>query len=77
MQRTVDAQNVDKWLWTPSDVMELDSTERVDDVKTNEANEEWASVEEQQVVKQSTEESQNWNMHKIHDGHQFGCRKDH
>ena len=39
--------------------MEHDSTERVDDVAGYEANEEWAYVEEQQVVEQTTEESQN------------------
>ena len=38
---TVDAQDVDKRLWIPSDGMEPDSTERDDDdVVTNEANEE-------------------------------------
>ena len=39
----------------PSDGAEPDSTERVDDVATNE---EWAYVEEQQVAEQATEESQ-------------------
>ena len=35
---TIDVQDVDKWLWIPSDGMEPDSTERDDDVATNEAN---------------------------------------
>ena len=43
-----------------SDGMEPDSTERVDDVATNEANEEWAFVKEKQVVEQATEESPIW-----------------
>ena len=69
----IDAQDVDKWLWIPSDGTEPDSTERVDDVATNE---EWAYVEEQQVVEQATEESQDWCVHKMHDGRQMGCRRD-
>ena len=58
------------------DTMEPDSTERVHNVVTNEANEEWAYVEEHQVVEQAIEESKDWCMHKLHDGRQVGCRKD-
>ena len=58
------------------DGKEPDITERVDDVATNEVNEDWAYVEEQQVVEQTLEESQDWCMHKMHDGRQVGCRKD-
>ena len=66
VQRTVDAQNVYKWLWIPSGGMEPDRRKRGDDMATNEANEEWASVEEQQVVEQATDESQDWCMHKMY-----------
>ena len=67
----IDAQDVEK-LWIPSDGMEPDSTERDDDVAINE---EWAYVEEQQVVEQATEESQNWCTPEMHDGRQVRCRK--
>ena len=55
---------------------EPDNTERVDDVATNEVNEDRAYVEEQQVVEQTIEESKDWCMHKMHDGRQVGCWKD-
>ena len=58
----------------PNHGKESDSTERVDDVATNEANEEWAYVEEQQVVEQATEESQNWCTREMHDGRKVGCQ---
>ena len=45
-------------LWIPSDGKEPDKTECDHDVATNEAKEEWAYVEEQQVVEQAPEESQ-------------------
>ena len=56
--------------------MEPDSTERDDDVATNETNEEWAYVEEQQIVEQATEEFSELVHHEMHDGRQVGCRKD-
>ena len=71
---TVDAQRMSTS--SCGDGKEPDITERVDDVATNEVNEDWAYVEEQQVVEQTTEESQDWCMHKMHDGRQVGCRKD-
>ena len=63
-------------MWIPPDGEEPDSTERDEDVATNETNEELANVEEQQVVEQATEESQDWCMHEMHDGRQVGCPKD-
>ena len=56
--------------------MEPDKTERDDDVATNEANEEWAYVEDQQVVEQAIDESQTWCTHEMHDGRLVGCWKD-
>ena len=36
--------------------------------------EEWDYAEEQQVVKQATEESQNWCIHEMHACRHVGCR---
>ena len=73
VQRRLIAQGM---LWIPSDGKEPDSTERADDVATNEVNEEWAYVEEQQVTEQATEESQSRCVHKMHDSRQVGGQKD-
>ena len=60
----------------PWDGKEPDSTKRDDDVAINETNQEWTYVEEQQVVEQTTEESQNWRTQELHDSRQVGCQKD-
>ena len=76
VRRGAQRMNVYKHLWIPSDGTEPDRTERGDDVATDEANEEWAYVEEQQVLEQAKEESQNWCVHWMHDGRQVGCRQE-